>query len=80
MPDNQGLNVHDILVNHQTTIGAGNVPQKTFVVTYSIGTHGPFTDSLADTGDPGKDSAAIQGVINSKVQMLRLVTQPQITG
>jgi hypothetical protein len=80
MPDPQGLDVHDIQVNHQTVIGAANVPQKSIIFTYSIGTHGPFTDSVPDTKDAGKDSAAMLTVIDNMVQLLRMVTQRQIAG
>lgn len=80
MPDPQGLERHDIQVNHQTAIGANNRPVRAYVVTYSIGTHGPFTDSIEDTGDANKDAANIQAAIDSRVQVLRMVTQPQVTG
>jgi len=80
VPDNQGLDLHDVQVNHQTAIGANNRPVRAYVVTYSVGIHGPFTDSVEDTGDPEKDGRAIQAAMDNRVQLLRVVTQPQVAG
>ena len=80
MADPQGLDLHDVQVNHQTAIGATGKPVRAYLITYSVGTHGPFTDSVPDTGDASKDGAQIQGLMNQRVQLLRSVLNPTISG
>jgi len=80
MSDPQGLDVTALQLNHQTSIGAGNRTVRNLVFTYSVGPHGPFTDSVPDTGNATVDGPAIQAIINNRVQLLRTLVAPAITG
>jgi hypothetical protein len=75
--DNQGLSVHDVSVAQQTGIDGKGKPQVGFVVTFSVGSHGPFTEVIGKSGDPKKDSDAIKAAIQNHVQLLRAVTHPE---
>ena len=73
--DPQGLDVHDVtskqvpIVNRQT----GQM-MMAYQVTYSIGAHGPFTDTYPP-GTYTKD--AVVANIQRQIQILRQVANPQ---
>lgn len=73
MADVQGLNVHDVQISTQPTIGLVGKVSQAVVATYYIGDHGPFSYSTDKT--PGY-SQRITDAINAEVAELRAVLFP----
>jgi hypothetical protein len=70
MADPQGLDVHDMQIAHVPSFDRNGNPQRTTLITYHVGPHGPFmrTYQSADVS-----AEQVNGDINKHVAELRAI-------